>query len=66
MLALLLSDAEIRRSAGDSARQKAREHFLWPEIARQVSEVYEELLGGKGIRRQPTAVVSAKKQTRVA
>lgn len=66
MLALLLSDAEIRRSAGDSARQKAREHFLWPEIARQVSQVYEELLGGKGIRRQPTAVVSAKKQTRVA
>jgi len=53
MLALLLSDEEIREAAGEKARQRAHEQFLWPEIARQVSEVYEELIGAKRIQRLP-------------
>ena len=53
MLALLIPDEEIRKSAGEKARQRVQEQFLWPEIARQVSEVYEELLGVKRIHRPP-------------
>ncbi len=49
MLALLLADDQIRKTAGQSARLRVQEQYLWPEIVRQVSEVYEELMGGKTV-----------------
>lgn len=66
MLALLISDAEIRKSAGEKALQKAREQFLWPEIARQVSELYEELVGAKKIHRLPMPEPASEKAKRAA
>ncbi len=45
MLALLVADDHLRRQAGQDAQQRVREHFLWPVIATQISQVYGELLG---------------------
>jgi glycosyltransferase involved in cell wall biosynthesis len=53
MIALLLSDPEIRQQAARKAQEKVRKHFLWPGIALQVSDVYEELLHGE--TRRPMA-----------
>ncbi len=50
MLALLVADGRVRRQAGQNAQQRVGEHFLWPGIAAQISQVYEELLG----QRQPS------------
>jgi len=66
MLALLISDEEIREAAGEKAQQRAHEQFLWPEIARQVSEVYEELLGAKRIHRLPLPEPAREKAKRAA
>jgi glycosyltransferase involved in cell wall biosynthesis len=44
MLGLLLSDPEIRSAAARSAQQRIREGFLWPQIARQIAQVYEGVL----------------------
>jgi len=58
MLALLISDNDIRKMAGERARQRIREEFLWPRIAEQVNDVYAALLGIKkapvSIRREVT------------
>ncbi len=40
----VLSDAELRRSLGTSARQKMVEDFAFPVIARRMREVYDRLL----------------------
>ena len=66
MLALLISDEGIRKAAGENARQRAREQFLWPEIARQVSEVYEELIGEEKGRRLPSLEPASEEAKRVA
>jgi glycosyltransferase involved in cell wall biosynthesis len=66
MLAFLTSNGEARKSAGEKAQQRAREQFLWPEIARQVSEVYEELVGAKKIHRLPTPEPTEEKAERAA
>lgn len=66
MLALLISDEGIRKSAGEKALQKAKEQFLWPEIARRVSTVYEELAGAKKIHRWPMPEPAREKTKRAA
>jgi glycosyltransferase involved in cell wall biosynthesis len=66
MLALLISDREIREAAAEKARRRARERFLWPEIARQISEVYEELIAAKRIRRLPLPEPASEEARRVA
>jgi len=66
MLALLISDEGIRKAAGENARQRAREQFLWPEIACQVSEVYEELIGEEKGRRLPSLEPASEEAKRVA
>lgn len=66
MLTLLISDEEIRKSSGEKARRKVRERFLWPGIARQVSDVYEELIGSKRIHRLPLPEPTSEKVERVA
>lgn len=49
-LALLLSDPEIRAAAGRSAQRLIQQRYLWPQIARQIAEVYEGVLDGRAIR----------------
>ena len=66
MLTLLTSNAEVRKSAGEKAMRKAREQFLWPDIARRVSEVYEELVGSKKIHRLPMPEPAREKAERAA
>ena len=45
MLGLLLSDPQMRASSGRNAQQVIRERYLWPRIAKEIAEVYEEILG---------------------
>jgi glycosyltransferase involved in cell wall biosynthesis len=45
MLGLLLANPEMRAAAGRSAQQVIRERYLWPEIAKQIAQVYEGVLG---------------------
>ncbi len=44
MLRVLLSDGEGRATAGRAAQQRVRDHYLWPRIAAEVGQVYEELV----------------------
>jgi glycosyltransferase involved in cell wall biosynthesis len=46
-LRLLLSDATAREEAGNRARQRIREQYLWPDIAAQIEAVYLDVLGWK-------------------
>ncbi len=45
MLALLASDPEIRAVAGRRGKQIVEEYYLWSDVARQISEIYCELMG---------------------
>jgi len=63
MLALLISDERIRKAAGENAQQRAQEQFLWPEIARQVGDVYHELIGEKRSHR-PTLPETARDEAK--
>ncbi len=48
MLRLLLSDAEGRAAAGRAAQQRVRDRYLWPRIAAEVGQVYEEVVRPTG------------------
>ncbi|HEX8816767.1 MAG TPA: glycosyltransferase family 4 protein [Terriglobales bacterium] len=65
MLALLIADPEIRRLAATKAQLKVREQFLWPAIARQVSDVYQELLCSSTRRPMPSPELAKKSPTPV-
>jgi glycosyltransferase involved in cell wall biosynthesis len=65
LMALLISDPEIRRLTAEKAKERIREHFLWPTIARQINDVYQELLYGKTTRPMPAARPSKKAPTAV-
>jgi glycogen synthase len=41
----LAQDRALRRILGERGREKALQAFAWPEIARKIIAVYEELLG---------------------
>jgi len=45
MLALLASDPEIRAAAGRMAKRVVEARYLWPQIASEISEIYEEITG---------------------
>jgi glycosyltransferase involved in cell wall biosynthesis len=47
MLALLASDPETRAAAGRMETQIIQGRYLWPHIAREISAVYEDLMGRK-------------------
>ncbi len=57
----LLADPEIRAAAGRSARDLIREHYLWPNIAGQIAQVYEEVLGrpAMGVSKMKSKATSA-------
>jgi glycosyltransferase involved in cell wall biosynthesis len=46
MLGLLLSDPDIRAAAGRSAQRLIQQRYLWPQIARQIAELYDGVLNG--------------------
>jgi glycosyltransferase involved in cell wall biosynthesis len=50
MLRLLISDAGAREKAGRAARERVREHYLWPVLARQIEKEYLTL--GQDVRKQ--------------
>ena len=60
MLGLLGLDPEIRAAAGQAERQVVEQRYLWPGIAREISQVYEELMGR---RAQPPELATAEEQT---
>jgi len=45
MLRLLISDPDIREQAGRAARERVREHYLWPDVVEKIEHVYLELMG---------------------
>jgi glycosyltransferase involved in cell wall biosynthesis len=54
MLDLLLSHERIRVAAARLARERVRERYQWPQIAKEIGEVYEELAGlGLAARDRP-------------
>jgi glycosyltransferase involved in cell wall biosynthesis len=65
MLGLLLSHPEMREAAANSAKQKIEEQYLWPQIAAQIGQAYNQLAGrlDQPLRRKP-AEVSSEPQTR--
>jgi poly(glycerol-phosphate) alpha-glucosyltransferase len=46
MRLLLRSPVSDLRSLGDHGRQLVSERFTWPQVAAQMKEVYEWVLGG--------------------
>jgi glycosyltransferase involved in cell wall biosynthesis len=55
MLRLLIENAELRESAARKARERIVNHYLWPEIAKQVAEVYLNLMEEPRATRKPAA-----------
>jgi len=49
MLALLASDPETRAAAGRMEREIIRARYQWPQIARNIGAVYQDLVGETGI-----------------
>ena len=45
MLGVLLSHPEMRVAAGNTAKQKIENHYLWPGIAAQIGQAYDQLAG---------------------
>jgi glycosyltransferase involved in cell wall biosynthesis len=43
----LLSDRELARRLGETAREHARRDFSWPQVAARVEEVYRKTLAGR-------------------
>jgi len=44
-LGRLLSDAALRQDLGRRARQRVKEHFTWPSVARQYEAVFQNFIG---------------------
>jgi glycosyltransferase involved in cell wall biosynthesis len=56
MLGLLLSSPEIRKAAGKAAKQRIQDHYLWPNIAREIEQTYLRMMGWDDIQNSPTAI----------
>ena len=41
---LLLSDPDLRKKMGENGRKKVEKEFTWEKVARQMEEVYEEMI----------------------
>lgn len=56
MMGSLLSDSQLRAVAAQNARRVVRERYLWPDIAKQIAEVYERTLEGRPVKPAISAV----------
>jgi len=45
MLRLLVGNPELRESAAKKAQERIRQNYLWPNITKQIEQVYLELMG---------------------
>jgi glycosyltransferase involved in cell wall biosynthesis len=45
MLSLLSNAGPLRADAGQAARTRIEEHYLWPQIAKEIEEAYQEMMG---------------------
>lgn len=45
MLAILLSDDRLRREAGQKARARVEQQYLWDDVTQQLEQIYGELAG---------------------
>jgi glycosyltransferase involved in cell wall biosynthesis len=45
MLRLLIRADALRAEAGRAARNRIEERYLWPKIAKEIEEVYQEMMG---------------------
>jgi glycosyltransferase involved in cell wall biosynthesis len=49
MLRLLISEPQVREEAARNARERVRERYLWPQIAKQIELAYWELMSEKRV-----------------
>lgn len=59
MLDLLLSHERIRTAAARLARERVRDQYRWPRIAREIGAIYEELAGRTAAQDYPALEVVA-------
>ncbi len=59
MLRLLIENPLLREAAVTKARERIQQHYLWPQVAEQIEEIYLKVLDPKlplGIRKLPISV----------
>ena len=44
-LRFLIANPAVREAAGQAAKQRIREHYQWPQVAREIERVYFEMMG---------------------
>ena len=44
-LRFLIANPAVRHAAGQAAKCRVREHYQWPQIAREIEQVYFEMMG---------------------
>lgn len=60
-LAEVLTDAALRRDWGTRGRAVAEERYAWPIVARQVEDIYREVLDGSAARRAVASGLSGER-----
>jgi glycosyltransferase involved in cell wall biosynthesis len=62
-LRFLIANPAVREAAGRAAKQRIREHYQWPQVAREIERVYFEMMGWElaetGARRPVSRVAAA-------
>ncbi len=62
MLRLLVTNPELREGAAKKAKERIRQDYLWPNITKQIEQVYLDLMGRAvrpDLRKTPSAVAPA-------
>jgi glycosyltransferase involved in cell wall biosynthesis len=44
-LRFLIANPAVREAAGQAAKRRMREHYQWPQIAKEIERVYFEMMG---------------------
>jgi glycosyltransferase involved in cell wall biosynthesis len=44
-LRFLIANPTVREAAGQAAKRRIREHYQWPQVARDIERVYFEMMG---------------------
>ncbi|MGA2376073.1 MAG: glycosyltransferase family 4 protein [Candidatus Sulfotelmatobacter sp.] len=44
-LRFLIANPAVREAAGQAAKRRIREHYQWPQVAREIERVYFEMMG---------------------
>ncbi|HEV7219464.1 MAG: glycosyltransferase family 4 protein [Terriglobales bacterium] len=57
MLKLLIENAGLRESAAERARERIQNHYLWPQIASQIEDIYMDVMDRPRDARKPPLAV---------